>query len=84
MNEAKKISQNFIDENKLDDLGMNTIGKLIFNIASQNSFYSEVYAEMYKVLMTKYEVMIDIFGNNLNDFILFSGEIINVSNFFSK
>ena len=57
-----------IDNNDLDKESMQIISKLIFNIASQNAFYSKVYAEMYKILMTKYEVMIDIFGKNLNHF----------------
>jgi hypothetical protein len=58
-----------IDNNELSQENMYIISKLIFDIASQNAFYSEIYAEMYRVLMTKYEIMIDMFNKNLNDFI---------------
>ena len=58
-----------IDNNELNDVNMLRIGKLIFSIGSQNKFYSDVYADLYKVLMYKYEIMIDVFNKSLNDFI---------------
>lgn len=57
-----------IDNNELNDVNMLRIGKLIFSIGSQNKFYSDVYADLYKVLMYKYEIMIDVFNKSLNDF----------------
>lgn len=58
-----------IDNNELTHENMYKISKLIFKIASENTFYSKTYAEMYRVLMTKYEIMIDMFNKSLNDFI---------------
>jgi hypothetical protein len=42
------------------------IGDAIFDIASGNSFYSKMYARLYKELMTKYDFMKTIFQTNLN------------------
>ena len=58
-----------IDNNELNETDMLRIGKLIFSIGSKNKFYSELYADLYKVLMYKYEIMIDVFNKSLNDFI---------------
>ena len=58
-----------IDNNELNQTDMLRIGKLIFSIGSKNKFYSDVYADLYKVLMYKYEIMIDVFNKSLNDFI---------------
>jgi hypothetical protein len=44
------------------------IGECIFNIASGNSFYSNMYAKLYKDLMTKYSFMKEIFDNHFNSF----------------
>lgn len=58
-----------IDNNELNETDMLRIGKLIFSIGSKNKFYSDLYADLYKVLMYKYEIMIDVFNKSLNDFI---------------
>ena len=42
------------------------IGDAIFDIASSNSFYSKMYATLYKELMHKYDFMKTIFKENLN------------------
>jgi hypothetical protein len=42
------------------------IGDAIFEIASGNSFYSKMYAKLYKELMDKYDFMTTIFQTNLN------------------
>jgi hypothetical protein len=44
---------------------LNKIGDSIFEIASGNSFYSHMYATLYKELMTKYEFMKTIFTNKI-------------------
>jgi hypothetical protein len=51
-----------------DDLRaeLNRIGDAIFDIASGNSFYSKMYAKLYKNLMDKYDFMQTIFQTNLN------------------
>jgi hypothetical protein len=44
---------------------LNKIGDSIFDIASGNSFYSHMYATLYKELMAKYEFMKTIFTNKI-------------------
>ena len=53
----------FIEENT-ENIGM--IAQSIFDIASTNKFFSEVYAELYRELFLKY----DVFKSILDDFIL--------------
>lgn len=56
---------NKLDKN-MDDYS--NIGESIFNIASGNSFYSNMYAKLYKDLMVKYEFMREIFINHFKSF----------------
>lgn len=44
------------------------ISSIIFDIASLNRFYSEIYAELYSSLINKYEIMRTTFETNLNNF----------------
>jgi hypothetical protein len=45
---------------------LNRIGDSIFEIASGNSFYSHMYATLYKELMEKYDFMKTIFTSRIN------------------
>ena len=45
------------------------IGTAIFDIASNNRFYSKLYADLYTELIHKYEIMNTIFEENLNKFL---------------
>jgi hypothetical protein len=45
------------------------VGNAIFEIASANRFYSKLYADLYTMLIHKYEVMNDIFKNNMSAFL---------------
>ena len=47
------------------DKNIPTIAQSIFEVASTNKFYSEVYAKLYKTLLSKYPIFMDI----LNDFL---------------
>ena len=47
---------------------MNKIGEALFTIASGNSFYSTMYATLYKELMAKFAFMQTIFENNFQKF----------------
>jgi len=47
---------------------MAKIGESIFTIASGNTFYSNMYAKMYKQLMAKYPAMKQIFSDNFKQF----------------
>jgi hypothetical protein len=51
---------------------LNRIGDSIFDIASGNSFYSKIYAKLYKELINKYKFMNDIFNKKIkNNYNLF-------------
>lgn len=45
------------------------IGNSIFNTASSNQFYSEVYARLFKDLLQQHDMFRTIFDANLNDFL---------------
>jgi hypothetical protein len=47
---------------------LDTIGEAIFNIASGNSFYSSMYATLFKELMEKFDFMRVIFDTNFDKF----------------
>ena len=47
---------------------MSKVGESIFTIASGNTFYSGMYAKMYKALMNKYPAMKTIFNYNFEKF----------------
>jgi hypothetical protein len=45
---------------------LQNIGDSIFDIASGNSFYSKIYAKLFKELMERYDFMIEIFNKKIN------------------
>jgi hypothetical protein len=45
------------------------IGNIIFDIASNNRFYSQVYADLYSLLCKKYEIMQFVFEKNIDSFL---------------
>lgn len=65
--EIKKIT---LEEKSEDELLINfdKVGDAIFNIASSNGFYSEMYAKLYKYLMTMFPFMKSIFDKNFKVF----------------
>ena len=56
-------------ENNTSQEEMTRVGNAIFEIASNNRFYSKIYAELYTTLIEKYEMMNTIFNENLNSFL---------------
>ena len=46
-----------------------SIGSSIFDIASSNKFFSTVYAELYSILFTKFEVMQTLLDENYSSFL---------------
>ena len=50
---------------------LNKIGEALFTIASGNSFYSDMYAKLYKELMELYPFMTTIFKTNFDSTITF-------------
>ena len=53
-----------INEIKIDKEDMLKVGKIIFEIASNNRFYSKLYSELYACLIEKFSIMSEIFENN--------------------
>jgi len=66
--EISKITQEANPEGDVL-IELHKVGDAIFNIASSNAFYSEMYAELYKSLMEEHSFMANIFEKN---FITFS------------
>lgn len=65
------VNDNKTDDDKvqLDEFieELNRIGDSIFDIASGNSFYSKIYAKLYKELINKYKFMNDIFNKKIKN-----------------
>jgi hypothetical protein len=61
-----EISQ--LIEHETSNENMMKIGHSIFSIASSNSFYSELYAKLFKILMGEYDVFKKIFEDNYKVF----------------
>ena len=68
IDELKKIVgyASEVDDELLTEL--NKVGNAIFAIASGNSFYSEMYAKLYKDLMDTFPFMKIIFQKNFDEF----------------
>lgn len=52
----------------ISDEDMLRVGTTIFDIASNNRFYSKLYADLYTKLIENYQVMRNIFNENLESF----------------
>jgi hypothetical protein len=63
------------DINDINDEDMIKIGNIIFEIASNNRFYSKLYADLYSVLMSKYDIMKIVFDKNVESFLTLFQEI---------
>jgi len=48
---------------------MHKVGGAIFDIASNNRFYSKLYADLYAEFIDRFEIMKDIFETNLREFL---------------
>ena len=56
-------------EKSTDELDMTRIGNSIFEIASNNRFYSKLYSDLYTLLINNFEIMNVIFENNFKVFL---------------
>lgn len=66
-NEIKMEISKLIEHETTEE-NMMKIGHSIFSIASSNSFYSELYAKLFKILMEEYEMFKKIFEDNYKVF----------------
>jgi hypothetical protein len=57
-----------LNDNKITPEDMSRFSSTIFDIASNNRFYSKIYADLYSDLSSKYEIMQLTFETNLNKF----------------
>jgi len=58
-----------MDQLESGENDMLRIGNAVFEIASNNRFYSKLYADLYTRLIHKYEIMNTVFENNLSSFL---------------
>ena len=67
----EKIVDNFDElvKNDTSDEDMLKVGNSIFDIASNNRFFSKMYADLYALLIKKFEIMKVIFENSLDTFL---------------
>jgi hypothetical protein len=78
----KMSEKNYIDQSKIildilnqliecstSETEMMRVGNAIFEIASNNRFYSKLYADLYTLLIIQIDLMNIIFENNLNTFL---------------
>ena len=56
-------------KNDTSDEDMLKVGNSIFDIASNNRFFSKIYADLYALLIKKFEIMKVIFENSLDTFL---------------
>jgi len=73
-----EILDELIEKNATHE-DMLKVGNSIFEIASNNRFYSKFYADLYSELIKKYEIMQIIFENNFNTFLEIFNNIENVN-----
>lgn len=72
----KLTDKNFLDIiSKIEVILNNTtfennhfVGNTIFNLACNNRFYSNIYAQVYSTLMTKYNFMIESLDDNVSNY----------------
>ena len=67
-NSQKEIILSHLIPFETDNEEMKKIGKFILETVSSNKFYSELYADLYKVLMTKYTLFEEIMTNMVTEF----------------
>jgi len=61
------ILNNIVDSNATQE-EMTRIGTIIFEIASNNKFYSKLYADIYTELIKRYPVMEEVFKHNYSSY----------------
>jgi len=67
-NKIIELLDALIEDEAVENGEITKIGETIFEIASNNRFYSKVYADLYSELINKYDVMRTLFENSLNTF----------------
>jgi len=68
-NKIIELLDTLIDDDNTENHDITKIGETIFEIASNNRFYSKLYADLYSELINKYEIMRKLFENSLNTYI---------------
>ena len=68
-----QIVKEIIDNNNVDDI--NKIGNFIFDVASTNKFYSEIYAVLYSEMLQLYSILKDILDKNLDSYLILFNNI---------
>ena len=61
------LLKNMMNEN-YEQEAYHNVGKSIFDMASSNKFYSDIYAKLYSDIMKEFDMFKEIFDNNLKHF----------------
>jgi hypothetical protein len=62
------IMDSLLRSDHADNGNLTRISEIVFEIASNNRFFSQIYADLYSDLLTRYEIMRPIFEENLEKF----------------
>ena len=73
--ELKEIMNKLIKEDKIKEEEFIKIGKEIFSIATSNSFYSLMYAKLYKQLIKEFRFLDNIFDENYKSYLSYFNDI---------
>lgn len=73
--ELKEIMNKLIEEEKIKEEEFIKIGKEIFSIATSNSFYSLMYAKLYKQLIKEFRFLDNIFDENYKSYLSYFNDI---------
>lgn len=68
-NKIIELLDTLMEDDNTGNQDITKIGETIFEIASNNRFYSKLYADLYSELINKYEIMRKLFENSLNTYI---------------
>ena len=68
-NKIIEVLDTLMEDDNTENQDITKIGETIFEIASNNRFYSKLYADLYSELINKYEIMRKLFENSLNTYI---------------
>jgi hypothetical protein len=67
-NKIMEILNQLVSE-ETSELDMHRVGKSIFEIASNNRFFSKLYADLYTLLIKHFQIMRNIFDTNFDTFL---------------
>ena len=65
---VQEFLSNPVSDETVHSANIDKLSKIVFDIVSTNKFFSELYADLYKLLMSKFELFTSILMNNIMNF----------------